>query len=99
MSDCNHQLPIIKRLFAFRGAKLRCQSCERLVFSSHLLSRALLGGVSAFYFLPFIALLFVVGRYWWMIAAVAIALILSVYVYEALFSKLETLPETLNLTD
>lgn len=87
-SECAHYLPSWKRVFAFRGAGVRCAICNAHVSIPHPLSSGISGGLGAFMFIPFVALLFVIGSGWWLALALILISLVSIYVYEAYSKKL-----------
>ena len=75
-------------MVAFRGAGVRCPVCESHVAVSHTLSSGITSGLAAFMFIPFLALLFVIGAGWWVAVASVITVIAALYTYEALSGEI-----------
>ena len=75
-------------MVAFRGAGVRCPVCKSYVAVSHTLSSGITSGLAAFMFIPFLALLFIIGSGWWVAVASVIALLAALYTYEALSGEI-----------
>lgn len=89
MTNCQHRLPTLKRLYVHTGAAAQCLECGKYVYPSRLISGSIFSGVAAFLFIPFALLLIVVGELRWYFASAVAALLFILYLYESLSGALK----------